>query len=333
MAIVYHEADANLGLLIDKTIAVLGYGNMGRPMALNLRDSAFPVLIGNLPDRYAEQAYRDGFEVLAIADAAARADVLLVLLPDEIAAQIYVQDIGPGLRPGDTMMFASGYNVAFGFIEPPPFVDVVLVAPQAIGPHVRESYVNGTGFASFVAVEQDASGAAWARVLAIAKALGALRRGAIELTFRQEAELDLFTQQTVLPALHAILQTALEVLGREGFPTESVLLSQYLSGELGYLISRWAELGVPAALELHPRTTQYGTLSRIEQFKELKLKRQMEAVLDTIRSGAFAQEWAADYADGYPRLEALRRRLQNLPIWRGERELLARLSATEPPAP
>lgn len=329
MAIFYRDADANLGLLLDKTIAVLGYGNMGRPMALNLRDSAFPVLIGNLQDRYAEQAYSDGFEVVSIAEAAARANFLLLMLPDEIAAQIYVQEIGPGLRYGDTLVFASGYNVAFGFIEPPPFVDVVLIAPQAIGHGVRESYVNGTGFSSFLAVEQDASGEAWARALAIAKALGALRRGAVELTFRQEAELDLFAQQAVMPAIHAILQSALEVLSREGFPAEAVLLSQYLSGELGHVISKWAELGVAPAIDLHPRTAQYGTLSRIEQFKELKLKRLMESVLDAIRSGSFAQEWAADYADGYPRLEALRRRLQSLPVWRGETDLLARLTADD----
>jgi ketol-acid reductoisomerase len=322
MTVVYRDSHANLRLLMDKKIAVLGYGNMGRSFALNLRDSAFPVLIGNPNDPYAEQAYRDGFEVTTIRDAAARSDLILILLPDEMAAQIYLQDIAPGLTPGDTLVFASSYNIAFGFVEPPPFVDVVLVAPQAIGQAVREGYVAGRGYPSFVAVGQDASGEAWARTLAVAKALGALKRGAVELTFQQEAELDLFNQQALLPALHSVLQTALEVLNREGFPPEAVFASLYLSGELGYIISKWAEVGLLASLNMHSRTAQYGTLSRIERFREVKLKRQMESILDTIRRGDFAQEWAAEYADGYPRLDALRQQLENLSVWRQEKEAL-----------
>lgn len=329
MTVMYHNSDADLGLLMDRTIAIIGYGNMGRAMALNLRDSAFPVLVGNPSDEYAEQAYRDGFEVTSIADAAARADTILLLLPDEVASQAYVQHIAPHLAPDNVLMFASGYNIAFGFIEPPPFIDVVLIAPQAVGQHVRESYINGDGFTSFVAVGQDASGDAWARVLALAKALGALQKSAVELTFQQEAELDLFAQQALLPALHAALQTALDVLNREGFPPEAVMLSQYLSGELGYIVSKWAENGIPASLDMHHRTAQYGILSRIERFKEIKLKRQMESALDTIRSGDFAQEWAADYADGYPRLHTLRRQLDALSIWQNERATLERMRDDE----
>jgi ketol-acid reductoisomerase len=325
MAVIYHDADANLGLLMDKRIAVLGYGNMGRPMALNLRDSAFPVLIGNQQDHYAAQAHLDGFEVTSIADAAARSDLILVMLPDEIAAQLYLAQVAPGLRKNDTLVFASGYNVAFGFIEPPPFVDVVLVAPQTVGQGVREGYVSGAGFPSFVAIAQDASSEAWARVLAVAKALGALHRGAVELTFQQEAELDLFTQQALLPALTSVLQTAIDVLNREGFPPEALLMSLYLSGELGYIVSKWATSGVLPSLQMHSLTAQYGMLSRIERFREVKLGRQMEGILQSIRNGEFAQEWAAEYADGYPRLQALRRRLENMPIWRYEQGMLSQI--------
>jgi len=322
MTVVYRDADADLGLLMDKQIAVLGYGNLGRPFALNLRDNAFPVLIGNPGDAYAEMAYRDGFEVASVAEAARRSDLILVLLPDEIATQVYLQEIAPGLKPDKTLVFASGYPIAFGFIEPPPFVDVVLVAPQAIGQAVRDAYVDGKGYPSLVAVEQDASGQAWPRVLAVAKALGALRRGAVELTFQQEAELDLFAQQALMPALHSVLQTALEVLSREGFPPEAVFTSLYLSGELGYILSQWAEKGILATLDMHARTAQYGTLSRIERFKEVKLKRQMETVFDSIRRGDFAQEWAAEYSDGYPRLKALRQQLESLSVWQHEKDTL-----------
>lgn len=329
MPVSYRDADANLGLLTEKEIAVLGYGNLGRPMALNMRDSAFPVLIGNPPDDYKTIAYRDGFEVVDITEAARRANLLLMLIPDEVAPQVYLTEVAPHLQPGDTLVFASGYNVTFGFIEPPPFVDVVLVAPQTVGEGVREGYVAGVGFPSFVAVAQDASGQAWPRVLAVAKALGALHRGAIELTFQQETELDLFAQQALLPAIFGVLQTAIDVLNREGFPPEAIFTSLYLSGELGYVISKWAETGILPSLTLHSLTQQYGTLSRIERFKEVKLTRQMEMILDSIRYGRFAQEWAAEYADGYPRLEALRRRLESQPIWQIEREVLADLRPGE----
>ncbi|MBN2303992.1 MAG: ketol-acid reductoisomerase [Anaerolineae bacterium] len=322
MAIIYRDSHADLGLLTNKHIAVVGYGNMGRAIALNLRDSAFSLVVGNRADTYTDQAYRDGFAVKPIAEAITGADLIFLLLPDEITAQVYLQHIGPSLQPGNTLVFASGYNVAFGFIEPPPFVDVVLVAPQTVGQGVREGYVNGTGFPSFVAVAQDMSGEAWDRVLAAAKAIGALRRGAMELTFKQEAELDLFTQQALMPALHSALQTAIEVLNREGFPPEAIMMSLYLSGELGFVTSQWAEKGLVASLDMHSRTQQYGTLSRIERFKEVKLKHQMESVLDAIRRGDFAQEWASEYADGYPRLEALRRQLGNMPLRQYEQQVL-----------
>jgi ketol-acid reductoisomerase len=326
MSVIYRDSDGNLGLLMDKHITVIGYGNMGRPIALNLRDSAFPILVGNRNDPYSGQAYHDGFEVTSIADAALRSDLLFILLPDEITPQVYLHEIASGLRAGDTLVFASGYNVAFGLIEPPPFVDVVLVAPQTVGQNVREGYISGEGFPSFVAVAQDASGEAWPRVLAVAKALGALHRGAVELTFQQEAELDLFTQQALMPALHSVVQTAIELLNREGFPPEAIYMSLYLSGELGYVISKWAESGVLPSMKLHSLTRQYGTLSRIERFKEVKLNRQMEAVLDSIRRGDFAQEWASEYADGYPRLEALRRRLSEMSIWQHEQQVLNTLN-------
>jgi ketol-acid reductoisomerase len=306
---------------------------MGRAFALTQRDSAFGVLVGNRDDEYAEQAYRDGFEVTSIADATERADVLLLTLPDEVAPHVYLQDVAFGLRQGDVLVFASGYNVAFGFIEPPPFVDVVLVAPQAMAARVRESFVDGSGFFSFVGVAQDASGQAWARVLAIAKALGALRQGAIELTFQQEAELDLFTHQAVLPALLTILQTAAETLNREGFPPEAVSTSLYLSGELGDLLTRWARQGIVPTLDQHSRTAAYGMLSRLERFREIRYSRQMEAILDAIRRGSFAQEWTAEFSDGYPRLQALRRQIEESALHRQEQRVLQRLTSHEQPAP
>ncbi len=312
---------------------MLGYGNLGRPIALNLRDSGLRVLIGNIPDSYAVQANADGFETVTIAEAARRSEILLMLLPDEAMADTYAQAVSPTLKPGDMLVFTSGYNVAFGFIEPPPFIDTVLIAPRTIGAGVREGYLSGHGYLSFVAVEQDASGQAWPLTLALAKALGSLRLGALEMTFKQEAELDLFNQQAFLPALHNLLLTAADLLIKEGYPPEAALLDLYVSGELSYTLSKAAELGFMDMLRMHSLTSQYGMLSRAERFAEPKLRRQMEITLDEIRGGKFAQEWAAEYASGYPRLELLLRKRGKLPLWALEQQAIEWLRVPDPESP
>ncbi|MCC7448665.1 MAG: NAD(P)-binding domain-containing protein [Anaerolineae bacterium] len=331
MTVIYREFDADPAALEGCTFAVLGYGNMGRSVALNLRDSGLNLVIGNLDDEYGTQAYHDGFEVKTIAEAARDATVKLMLMPDEAMAEAYLSHIAPTLKPGDTLVFASGYNVTFGFIEPPPFVDVILIAPRTIGAGVREGYNNGQGFLSFVAVGQDTSGKAWDRLLALALALGTLRAGAVELTFRQEAELDLFVQQAFLPALHSLLFTAAELLVKEGYPAEAALLDLYISGELSYTLDKARELGLRDTLRLHSLMGQYGMLSRSERFQEPKQRRQMEIALEEIRGGKFAQEWAAEYANGYPRLEALRRKRNTMPLWELEQQTIALLRQVSRP--
>jgi ketol-acid reductoisomerase len=245
-----------------------------------------------------------------------------MMMPDEAMPEVYLNQIAPSLVPGHTLVFGSGYNVAFGFIEPPPFVDVVLLAPRTIGTGVREGYVNGQGFLSFVAVGHDASGKAWDHLLALALAAGSLKAGAIELTFRQEAELDLFVQQALLPALQSLMFTAADLLMKEGYPPEAALLDLYISGELSYSLHKAAELGMMDTLKLYSLTGQYGILSRNERFQEPKLRRQMEISLEEIRSGKFAQEWAAEYANGYPRLEALRRKRSGMALWTLEQQVI-----------
>ncbi len=332
MTIVYREQDANSAALDGLRLAVLGYGNLGRPMALNLRDSGLSVLIGNIDDDYANQAARDGFDVVDLAEAARTANVTLLMLPDEVMPEVYLASISPTLRPGDTLVFASGYNVTFGFIEPPPFVDVVLIAPRTIGPGVREGYLSGRGFVSFVAVGQDATGSAWDRLLALALAVGTLHAGALELTFRQEAELDLFVEQSFLPALHNLLLTSADMLIKEGYPPEAVLLDLYISGELSYTLNKAAELGMRDTLRMYPLTAQYGMLSRSERFQDPKLRRQLELALEDIRSGKFAQEWAAEYANGYPRLEALWRKQDTMALWDLEQQAIDLLRQPPPEA-
>ncbi len=331
MAPIYRESDADPMALVDRRIAVLGYGSLGRPIALNLRDGGLKVVIGNLADEYAAQAQADGFEVATLGEAARRADIMWLLLPDEAIAEVYVQHVSPTLKPGKALVFTSGYSVTFGFVEAPSFVDTVLIAPRTVGAAVREHYLSGRGYRSMIAVEQDATGHAWQTALALAGAIGALRVGALETTFRQEAELDLFVQQAILPAIQYLLITAADLLIQDGYPPEAALLDLYLSGELGYALSATAESGFAGMLSLHALTGQYGALSRMDRFSDPKLRRQMEIVLDDIRSGKFAQEWATEYAAGYPRLQSLKQRRESLALWGQEQEAFRQWQMRERP--
>ena len=314
----YREPDTDLAALMRRRVALIGYGNLGRPFALNLRDSGVRPIIGNQEDIYAERARSDGFEVIAIDRAAQIADTLVMVVPDEVMPKIYLEMIAPTLKRSDTLVFASGYNIAFGFIEPPPFVDVVMVAPRMMGVGVREAYLAGTGFFSFVGVERDASGHALETALALAKGVGSLRAGAIPLTFEQEAELDLFVQQGFFPMLYHLLNSALSVLTERGYPPEAACTELYLSGELAFIFEKITQVGFIEQMQRHSLTNQYGMLSRYERLSEPKTRRQMETILEEIRTGKFAQDWANEYASGYPNLRDYMDRFAHWPVFKAE---------------
>jgi ketol-acid reductoisomerase len=318
MTIVYHEADGDLNNLSGKIVSVIGYGGLGRPVALNLRDSGVNVVVGRRTDDGQPEA--DDLRVTTIEDAVKHSHVIMLLLPDEVMPEVYLQQVSPHLLRGHTLIFSSAYTVAFGYIEAPPFVDVGLIAPRTLGPAVRERYEQG--FHSFVAVGQDASGQAWSTVLALARAMGSLRAGAVEVSFEQEAELDLFIQQAILPAFHHIMMTAARVLIEKGYPPEAALTDLYLSGEFTYYLQQAASSGLLHALRLAPLTSQYGTLSRLDRFNELKLERLMEVTLEEIRGGRFANEWAKEYADGYRRLNHLLKTQVDMELWELEQQTL-----------
>lgn len=311
---VYHDEDADLRDLADQTIAVIGYGNQGRAQALNLRDLGLPVIIGNRDDAYADGAMADGFTPMSIGRAATEGDVIMMLVPDEVAPQVFEGQIAPNLADGKVLDFASGYNIAFEHISPPANVDVVLVAPRMIGAGVRDLFVARRGFPCFIAVEQDASGRARAVALALAKGIGATRMGVVEVTFAQEAELDLFTEQCFGPAFGRVLTTAVDLLLEEGYPPEAVLLELYLSGEFAYTMQKIADLGLVEQTTLHSPTSQYGSMSRGLRFSLPELRDRMREGLDEIRSGAFAREWTAEQAAGYPMLEMLRGAARQIPL-------------------
>ncbi len=330
MTVIYHEEDGNLVDLLGKRVGIIGYGNMGRPVALNLRDSGMDVVVCDDRDERLSTARIEGFFTAKIQDVVQLSDVLMLLYRDEAMPQIYLEQVSPYLRRGQALIFSSAYNVAFGFIEAPPFVDVGLVAARTLGASVRERYVRGEGFASFVAVGQDASGQAWRTVMAVALALGALRGGAVEIRFEQEAELDLFLQQAVLPAFHHIVISAAQMLMNKGYPPEAVFTELYLSGETAdYLVSA-SRAGLIETLKLAGLTSQYGTLSRYDRFHELKLERLMEITLEEIRAGRFAQEWAKEFSADYPRLKHLLRQRENMELWELEQQTLELLRRDMP---
>lgn len=333
MTVVYHEQDSDPRFLVGKKVAVIGYGNMGQPLALNLRDSGVEVLVGTRADgqdQTRQKALQDGFEAYSISDAVKATHIALMTIPDEVMPTVYLEHVAPYLQRNDALVFVSAYNVAFGYIEAPPFVDVGLIAPRTLGDYARKRYLTGKGFYSFVSVGQDASGNCWDIVLALAGALGSLKAGAIEINFEREAELDLFIEQAILPAFQHIMVTAANMLIEQGYPPEAVLADLYLSGEFVDYLERVGEEGLMNAMLDTAPHTQYGLLSRIDRFNELKLERLMEVTLQQIRDGSFAREWAKEYEDGYPRMKRLTKLRQRLEIWDLEKqtiELLRRLDS------
>jgi ketol-acid reductoisomerase len=214
--------------------------------------------------------------------------------------------VRPSLKPGATICFASGYAVAFGEVDLPEDADLVMVAPRMIGVGVRESYEDDSGFIAFLGVERDASGRAWQTALAIARGVGATKRGCVEMTFAQEALIDLFVEQGIAPALQKVWRDAALVLLERGIPLEAVLAEFYLSGEIERTYRAMREIGPTKQWQLHSPTSQYGTMSRADRFEGLDTAERMRRAAEEIASGTFAKEWAAERAAGYPRFNELK---------------------------
>jgi ketol-acid reductoisomerase len=313
-ATVYHDADADLGVLAGERIAVIGYGNQGRSQALNLRDSGLEVIVGSIADASRALAAADGFRACDIATATQLADIVFLLIPDEVMPHVYERDVSPHLKNGGAVVFASGYNVAFGHLSPPQNADVLMIAPRMIGAGVRDSYVEGKGFPSFVTVHHDATGKARRRLLALAKGVGSTRAGCLELSMADEAALDLFNEQGFGPAFGAALTSAIETLIEAGYPAEAVFLELYMSGELAYTLQRFVDTGIIEQMDFHSRTSQYGSMTRSWRFADLDLKSRMREALEEIRSGRFAAEWQSEQRNGAPRFAQLRAMRQYHPI-------------------
>jgi ketol-acid reductoisomerase len=298
---VYCAADAPRGALAGEAVAVLGYGNLGRTAALNLRDSGLAVRIGNREDEYAARARSDGFEVAPVA-AAASDDIVFVLLPDEVIPAVFEREIAGALRPGSAMAFASGYCLAFGLVRPPEGVDVFLVAPRMSGAAARERYLGGQGFWACVGVERDHSGRAHERMLGLADALGVLRAGAIEMNATLEATLDLFVEQTVGVLFGAAIMSAFEVGCAAGLPPEALVLEMYMSGEMEVVFRSFREHGFFRSSQDHGPTALFGGILRMLEVDREAITASFQKNLEDVRTGGFARRFQDEARNDYPML-------------------------------
>lgn len=304
MAKIYRDKDADLTVVKDKIVAFIGYGNQGRSQALNMRDSGLKVIVGNIKDRYRDQARQDGFEVLEIAEAAKRANVICLLVPDEIAPAIFKEKIEPNLKDKDVLCFASGYNIFYKYIIPPSFIDVVLLAPRMIGKMVRDLYLEDSGAMTLIGVAQDSSGKAMQIVLSLAKAIGATRTGVIESSFEEETKVDLFGEQ-ISGGEMFMARLAFEVMVEAGCSPEVALLELYASGEAMAAQEAIVEEGLWNQLRLHSPTSQYGKLTIGPRLANEDTKRLLRSIMKNIEDGSFAREWSVQQETGKKELRSL----------------------------
>ena len=320
MAEWYFDKDADLKAIENKTVGIFGYGNQGQSQALNLRDCGQRVIVGSREDNSHALAQKDGFDVFPLSQAAAEADILFLLVPDEVMPAIFDEHIAGNLSAGDVLVFASGYNIHFGHIQPPDSVDVVMIAPRMIGKGVRDTFVSGEGFPSLIAVQQDASGEALNRTLALSKGIGSTKMGVIMSSFEEETIVDLFSEQTGW--LYSI-RRAFDALVEAGCTPETVLLELYASGEGLEIHRALRDIGLWKQLPLHSRTSQYGqeVTSRLSAESEEAARNQLRDVINHIRSGAFDKEWQAEQNNDFTEFDAVRHQNMEHPIIKTERDL------------
>lgn len=305
---IYYDQDADLSLIQNETICILGYGSQGHAHALNLRDSGLNVVVGLRPGgKSFQKAKEDGFEPLPPEEACAKADIIMVLVPDQIQPQIYAEAIKPNLKAGKMLMFAHGFNIHFGQIVPPPDVDVTMVAPKGPGHLVRREYARGAGVPCLVAVQQDATGKALKRALAYAKGIGGTRAGVLETSFREETETDLFGEQCVLcGGVSALIKAGFETLVEAGYQPEIAFFE--CCHELKLIVDLIYEGGLAFMRYSISDTAEYGDLTRGPRVINEEVKKEMKRILEEIQSGRFAREWILENQANRPVMNALRRR-------------------------
>jgi ketol-acid reductoisomerase len=305
MARIYHESDADLGVLKGKKVAVIGFGSQGRAQALCLHDSGLDVTVGVRKDgRSWNEAKMNGLKVDTVAGAVKGADVVMVLIPDEVQGEVYKAEIGPNLKQGAALDFAHGFSITFGVIVPPKTVDVIMMAPKAPGPMERKVFEEGFGVPALIAVQQDHTGKAKSIALALAKGIGATKAGVLETDFREEATSDLFGEQAVLcGGVTALINAGFQTLVRRGYQPEIAYFECLHEVKLivdliyqGGMMNMWRNVS---------NTAEFGGLTTRDLVINQESRVAMERMLDRICTGEFAKEWLADARAGMPRMRAM----------------------------
>jgi ketol-acid reductoisomerase len=318
---VIYDKDADLSKLDGKTVAILGYGSQGHAHALNLKDSGVNVVVGLRQDSASvPKARSDGLNVLSIADAASEGDVVMVLLPDERQADVWNSDIQDGIAPGNLLMFAHGFSIHFGQIEPGPEIDVGMVAPKGPGHLVRRQYVEGSGVPGLAAIHQDATSGARDLVLAYARGIGCTRAGVIETTFKDETETDLFGEQAVLcGGLSELVRAGYETLVDAGYDPRLAYFE--CLHELKLIVDLMYEKGITGMRYSISNTAEYGDLTRGKRIIDDHVRAEMKKVLGEIQSGDFAREWIAENKAGQENFQRMREEEKNHQVEREGKEL------------
>jgi ketol-acid reductoisomerase len=311
---VYYDRDADLGLIKSKKVAVIGFGSQGHAHALNLRDSgAKDVAVAARPGASADKAKAQNFAVMSTAEAAKWADVMMMVTPDELQADIYRNDLAANMKQGAALLFAHGFNIHFRLIEPRADLDILMVAPKGPGHTVRSEYVKGGGVPSLIAIHQDASGNAHDLGLAYASALGSGRSGVIETTFREECETDLFGEQSVLcGGLIELIRAGFETLVEAGYAPEMAYFE--CLHEVKLIVDLIYEGGIANMNYSISNTAEYGEYVTGPRLITAETKAEMKRVLDDIQSGRFARDWVLENKAGQPSFKATRARLAAHPI-------------------
>jgi len=300
MAKMYYDKDADLGIIKDRKVAIIGYGIQGRGQALNLRDSGINVLVSELEGTVNyEQAKKDGFEVLSAVEAAKQADIIQILTQDHVQGKVYKGAIEKNLAEGKSLVFSHGFNIHFKQIVPPENVDVFMVAPKGPGALVREMYEQGKGVPCLIAVYQDHSGRAKEKALAYAKALGGTRAGVIETTFKEETETDLFGEQAVLcGGTSELIKAGFETLVEAGYQPEIAYFE--CLHELKLITDLIYKYGITGMRKRVSDTAEYGDMTRGKRVIDKKTRKEMKKILAEVQSGKFAKEWIKENEKGRP---------------------------------
>ena len=308
MASIYYDQDADAALISQRRVGVIGYGSQGHAHALNLRESGVEVMVGlRKASRRRLEAEGEGLAVAEVPEVAAWADAVMILVPDQHAADLYAAEIAPHLTDGDALMFAHGFNIHFGEIAPGPGLDVLMVAPKGPGHLVRRTYIEGSGVPCLLAVHQDATGGARRLGLSYAWGIGGTRAGVLETTFREETETDLFGEQVILcGGLSALIKAAYETLVEAGYQPESAYFETL--HELKLIVDLLYEGGLTWMRYSISDTAEWGDYNTGPRIVTDQTRLVMKDVLDDIRSGRFARSWMAEARAGAPNLSAARKR-------------------------